>query len=121
MRQFFKYLRSLLPTKLPVGTTEFESFCDDIIELSGPYADRDSMMFAIGTMILHLGPTKSAVPKAHFVRALRKTAANQVAGHFFQMIKEKQKAAEELAKQQQAEATALTSSDNQSEPSKAQV
>lgn len=108
-----KRLLSLLPTPLPVGMTEFESWSDDIINLSGPYADTDSMKFAIASMIMHLGPQKSHVAKNYFVRSLRKTAANQVAGQVFTNIKEKQqKAAAEAAsksnEQQKEETTTAT-------------
>ncbi len=101
MKMLIKRLLSLIPSALPVGLQEFYIFSDDIIELSGPYADEDSMRFAIATMILHLGPQKSRISKNHFVRSLRKTAANQVAGQIFQDIKVKQQEA-----QKQAEATA---------------
>lgn len=81
--------------------TEFNEWADSIIELSGKFADEDSMKFAIATMVMHLGPQRSHVPKNHFVRSLRKTAANQVAGQVFQDIKLKQKLAEDTAKQQE--------------------
>lgn len=88
--------------------TAFESFVDEIIELSGPYADRDSMMFAVASIIMHLPPQRSSVPKNYFVRSLRKVAANQVAGQAFQDVKtrqaEAQKAAQEAEKQAQQDA-----------------
>src|SRR5258708_4382823 len=106
MKLLIKRLRSLLPSKLPVGMTELDSFISDIIELSGNYADRDSMAFAICSMIIHLGPQKSLVPKNYFVRSLRKVAANQVASQAFQDIKKRQdeamKAAQIAAAQQEA-------------------
>lgn len=100
----FKRVLSYLPTKLPVGRTEFSSWADSIIELSGEYADRDSMTFAIASMVIHLPAGTAAVPKNHFVKSLRKSAANQVASQVFQDIKTKQ--AEVQAQQKLAEDTA---------------
>lgn len=109
MKLILKKLLSHLPTKLPVGMTEFELFADDIIELSGPYADRDSMKYAIASNVIHMKHTVDAVPKAYFVRVLRKAAANQVASAIFQDIKIKQeeamKAAQLAAQQKQVEDT----------------
>jgi hypothetical protein len=98
-----KYLRSYFPEKLPVGLTAYNQFTDSIIELAGPYADKDSMRFAISTMIIHLSQDHGSVSKQLFVRRLRKVAANQVASAVINDIKQRQ--AEEIAKKQ-AEATA---------------
>lgn len=94
--QFKNYLRLLKlrrdskkPTKLPVGLKEFNQFCDDIIELSGEYADRDSMVYAIASNIIHIKHDCDEVPKEYFVRTLRKAAANQVASAIFTEIKER--------------------------------
>jgi len=103
-----KKLLSLLPSKLPVGKTEFDEWTDSIIELSGKYADKDSMQFVIATQVMNLGPQRSSVPKNFFVRTLRKAAANQVAGQVFYDIKTKQ---QEAAKAAQAEATATKAVD----------
>lgn len=103
-----KRVLSLLPTKLPVGVPQFESFVNDIIELAGPYADRDSMTWAIANMVIHLPAGTAAVPKNHFVRNLRKAAANQIASQVFMDIKAKQEAAQlEAAKLKQAEVTTV--------------
>lgn len=97
-----KRLRSLLPTKLPVGMQEFEKFSSDVIELSGQFADADSMKFALASQILHLGPQRSSVPLNFFVRSMRKAAANQVASQVFQYVKTRQ----DEQRKQAAEATA---------------
>jgi VIT1/CCC1 family predicted Fe2+/Mn2+ transporter len=97
-----KKILSLLPTPLPVGITEFNEWSDSIIDLSGEYADRDSMKYALASMVIHLGPQRSVVSKNYFVRSLRKAAANQVASQVFQDIKVKQqKQQEEAAKNEQ--------------------
>ena len=120
LRYLLKLLLSYLPSPLPVGMTAFNSFANDIIELSGKFADEDSLRFAIASMIMHAGESKGYLPKQYFVRRLRKVAANQVAGQVFTDIKEKQKAAQEAAKlaaQNPPEATA--SNDVQSEQKEA--
>lgn len=98
-------LLSLLPCPLPVGMTEFEEFSNSVIELSGEYADRDSMKYAIASMIIHLGPQRSHVAKNYFVRSLRKAAANQVASQVFQDIKQKQEQAAKAAQNEETKAT----------------
>lgn len=102
MLLFFKRITAYLPTPLPVGVTEMDAWMDDIIALAGPYADADSMKWAIATMVLHMGSNKDGssrayVPKMYFVNGLRKSAANQVASAVFQSIKAKQQAAEATA------------------------
>ncbi len=100
MQLFIKRVLSHLPSRLPVGMTEFYKFADDIIELSGPYADVDSMRFAIASAIIHLPHTRGLCTKNFFVQTMRKSAANQVASQVFQDIKQKQ-ADQQLHKQQQ--------------------
>jgi hypothetical protein len=90
MKLLLKKILSYLPSKLPVGLTEFNKFVDDIIELSGQYADRTSMEFAIASMLIHAPSHLGALSKNYFVVRLRKSAANQVASQVFQTIKEQQ-------------------------------
>ncbi len=99
MNLTFKRLLSYYPTPLPVGLSEFETWADSIIELSGEFADKDSMKYAIASNLIHLPHTKAKVPKAYFVNTLRKAAANQVASQVFQDIKIKQQQAIDTAKQ----------------------
>jgi hypothetical protein len=103
MKLLVKKALSLVPTRLPVGLTEFEKFADDIIELTGPIADKESMRYVIATNVINLGPQRSHVAKNYFVRTMIKGAANQVASHVFQEIKQRQI---ELQQKAQAEATA---------------
>ena len=103
MKLLLARILSYFPTKLPVGATQFATWADSIIELSGQFADRDSMVFAIASILIHADSRYGALPKRYFVNRLRKSAANQVASQIFQNVKQKQ--AEQLAKQQ-AEDTA---------------
>lgn len=105
MNKFLNKALSYLPSPLPVGMTEFNTWADSIIDLSGQFADPDSMKFAISSIIMHLDSTRSFVPKHYFVKCLRKVAANQVAGQVFQDIKTRQ---QEAALKAQAEAAAKT-------------
>lgn len=102
MKLLLKRIASYFPTKFPVGNTAYEAWLTSIIELAGPFADKDSMDWAISNMGLHLDSKVDRKPKQYFVRCLRKAAFNQLASHKFQSIKEKQaaaqKAAEEAAK-----------------------
>jgi hypothetical protein len=99
MKHVIKRILSKFPTDLPVGLTEFNKWADSIIELSGEYADRDSMRFAIASQVIHLPHTVSSKPKDYFVRAMRKAAANQIASAVFQEIKlAQQKEQEEVKK-----------------------
>lgn len=103
IKYIYKLIMSYFPAKLPVGLTAMHKFCDDVIELSGKFADIDSMKFAIATTIIHLDQGSAYVSKQFFVRRMRKAAANQVASAIFQEVKKRQD--EEKAK---AEATAKT-------------
>ncbi len=68
------------PRPLPMGVAEFEEWVNRI--LSGtllPCTDKESMTFALATMLMHLGPQESHKPDAYFIHSLRKSAVNQVA------------------------------------------
>ncbi len=106
MKKLLNRCLSYLPTKLPVGTTEFNVWADSIIELSGQFADRDSMLFAIASIVIHADSSRGNLSKQYVVRRLIKSAANQVASQVFQDIKIAQQKALEEAKLKQAEDTA---------------
>ncbi len=83
----------LEPRPLPMGKKEFEDWSDRII--SGallPESDEDQETFilsqkaALANMLLHLGPSESHKPDAHFIHYLRKVVVNQVAHSVFQEI-----------------------------------
>lgn len=100
MRKAYLQLRSYFPRQLPVGITEFYKWSDNIIALSGNFADADSMRFALASQLIHLGAQQSSVSDQFFIRSMRKAAANQVASQVFQDIKQKQLAAQQAAAQQ---------------------
>lgn len=97
MKLLLKRLLSYLPSRLPVGMSEFDTWSSAIIALTGPIADNDSLRFALASQIMHQGAAKGSIPKSFFVNSLRKAAANQVASQVFQDIKIKQQDAQKAA------------------------
>lgn len=101
-------LLSYIPTALPLGLTEFETWSESIIALlpkGMTNVPTDDLKFVLASAIQHLGQNRSYVPKSYFVSLAHKAAASQVAGQVFYNIKQKQIEAAEKAKQD-AEATA---------------
>jgi len=92
-------LKNLLPTALPRGMTEFESWASSIID-TYDFPNNDSVRFALATMILHSGPTDAYKSKHFFSLCVKASMAKQIAGGAFQDIKTRQ-----LAAQKQVEAT----------------
>lgn len=100
-----KQLVSYFPTVIPTGMTQFNTYLDSIVELTGPIADADSMKWVISNEIMRLSPGRDRIAKAFFVKSLRKYAANQLAASVVMELKTKQEA---VLKTQQAEATAAS-------------
>jgi hypothetical protein len=69
----------LEPMPLPLGITEFELWSERIISGTSLQADVDSQKFALATMLMHLPPTTDHECDGYFIKALRKSAINQVA------------------------------------------
>lgn len=107
-----KQMLAYIPTHLPVGKTAMHEFYDDIIELSGKYADINSMKWVLSTKIMQLDQNVSKKSKMFFVKILRKAAANQIASDIVLDIKNAQQAAIAEANKIQAEATANSSGDS---------
>jgi hypothetical protein len=82
-----KRILARFPQPLPVGKTQYDKFENDILDLSGRYADETSMRFAIASIMIHAPSDKGALSKKYFVDRLRKSAANQIASQVFQDIK----------------------------------
>lgn len=104
IKQFLSKLRNFLPSALPRGMSDFDSWSDDVISTYDLPAN-DSIKFALATMILHLGPTDSHKSKRYFAKCVLKGMSAQVASSVMYTLKEKQKA-EEVAAKQLAEAPA---------------
>lgn len=67
------------PRPLPMGRLDFETWSNRIIDGAMVVAERNSQKYVLANMLLHLGPTESHKPDAHFMHSLRKFAVNQVA------------------------------------------
>lgn len=106
-------LLAFIPTRLPVGMTEFETWSSSIITMYG-WPDNDSMRFALAAMIINLGATQARVSKRYFGLSLHTACSKQVAGQVFHDLKIKQQ------KQMQAEKLEVTGSLGESGPSNAQ-
>lgn len=100
---FEERLHGLRP--LPTGVEEFEAWSDLIIEDCGLTASRESLKHTLAAMILQLGNGEAFKPNSHFISALRKAAANQVAQHMMAELNAKKKAAldAQLAAKQKAD------------------
>ncbi len=108
MKRAIKRLLANLPSKLPQGMTEFDTWSNDIID-TYEMPNNDSIKFALAVAILHLKAEDGYKPKAYFGRVLIKGAASQIAGAIMQDCKKRQ---EDLAKaeaeKQTVEATTST-------------
>src|ERR1700677_1754501 len=99
LKPFAQRLLSHLPSKLPQGMTEFETWSNSILS-AYEMPNNDSTKFALAAAIFHVDSTAAYKPKAYFGRILLKGAASQVAGQVIQDLKAKQAAEIEAAKQQ---------------------
>jgi hypothetical protein len=95
MKRLLRRLLAFIPTRLPMGMTEFDKWSDDILDLYD-MPNNDSTKFAIATAIMHLGATDAFKAKEYFGRLLIKGAATQIAYAQMQDAKKRQ---EEKAKE----------------------
>lgn len=86
------------PRPLPMGRKDFDDWSNRLIAGSVlPFEGdesifREGQKYALANMLLHLGPTESHKPDAHFIHSLRKFAINQVAHEIAQELHKKAKA-----------------------------
>lgn len=95
--KLLKQALSYLPTPLPTGMTEFKDWQDEILSLS-KVPDNDSTRFASAVMILHLDATTDRKAKRYFIKALNKSAANEIANSVAMDLKKKQQERAEAEK-----------------------
>jgi hypothetical protein len=77
---------------------EFEAWAQAILALAPDLPNNPSMRFVLSAMIQKLDSTRDRVPKRHFVKALYRAAAGEIAYNVMYDLKEKQKAEAEAAK-----------------------
>lgn len=112
LKKLFNQVRGLFPSALPTGMSQFDAWHEKLVATYDlPTQDRDSVRYALATMILHLGPTAAFKPQYYFVLAIRSACAKQVAGAAFQEIKLRQQA-EEKARQEAAHKLAAVTAPN---------
>lgn len=92
IKRIMNQIKGLIPTAVPVGMSEFQTWADSILDTYPLPADSDSIKFSLATVIMHLGPTAAYRSKFYFFLVLRAGMAKQVAGAVFQDIKLKQMA-----------------------------
>ncbi len=95
--KFYNRIRAFFPSELPQGVTAFESWAVSIIELAD-VPNNDSIRWSLATMVLHLNPTECYKPKEYFIRALKKSAACEIAAYLMRELKAKQEAQIQAAK-----------------------
>lgn len=105
-KRLLSFLLAYIPTRLPIGMTEFDSWAGSVIALTN-LPDNDSTRFALASTIPHQKAEHFYVAKIKFAILLQKSAANQIAGGIMHELKAKQLAAIEAAAKQ-AEVTAPT-------------
>jgi RPA family protein len=97
-----------------MGRAEFEEWSSRIIAGACiPDATKASQQFALADMIMHLGPTESHKPDAHFIHTLRKVCVNQVASVMRKELYDSEK--ERLAKEEELRIANLTPEQRQAE------
>lgn len=106
LKQALNKVLGFIPTKTPVGVTEFNSWAQSIIDTYAPAADDRSVKFALCAMLMRLDPTAAYKSKRFFALCLHKGAAAQVAAYMMQDIKNTQEA--ELKALQEASEKAAT-------------
>lgn len=109
LKKLYRQFRGLFPSKLPIGYTEFDAWAQSIIcTYPMPTQHRDSILWSLSNMVMHLGPKDAYKSKFFFFLMLHASATKQIAHGIFSEVKTRQKQAEE-AKNKQSEVTGTES------------
>lgn len=95
--KLIQIIRAYLPEGPPQSDAAMRAFALGVCQVGG-FPENDSFLNAIATQFLHLDAGVYLVRKAVFIRALRRSIANQAAYGIMQQMKEAQKNAEAEAK-----------------------
>lgn len=87
LRTYIQKLLDFVPTRLPNGVTEFETWCQSLIDTYG-FPDNDSVRFMFAAMIMHLGQTDAYKPKRFFALSGYAAASKEIAKDRMITIKE---------------------------------
>lgn len=94
-KQYLDRLKHTLPTALPIGSQEFDSFAESILSTHN-LPMNDSFKHSVATMLLHLDPQTTHRSKAWFAKALKNAQIKETAWFKIEEYKKAQKAAQEL-------------------------
>lgn len=97
LRRSIRKILAHIPSRLPMGMTEFDKLSNSIIDIYQPPCSDDDVKWVVATEIMNLKRGTAYVPKALFKDYLYRGAANQVASYAMQDIKERQKKRQEKA------------------------
>lgn len=125
IKRYFYIMTDFRATRLPVGLTAFNNWCDRLLftyfpeDVTPPL--EDSFRFSVASMVLHLEMDQNKIPNRYFGKAIQKGAANEVASFVMRdrkakrdaLIAAQQAALESKAK---AEVTADTAVTNETQP-----
>lgn len=94
-KKLLQKVKSYFPTVLPQTDSEFAEFSAEIMQLAD-MPNNDSFVQAIGTMVLHLGPSVATKSKHFFVKSLRASVAKQAAFNACDAIRQREKSAKTI-------------------------
>jgi len=94
VKRALKVLASLVPTALPQTDATYEAWAEDVLDLAG-LPSNDSFKQALGTQVLHLGPTTAYKAKFYFILGLKAAVSKQTAYNSVDAVRQKEKAARE--------------------------
>lgn len=97
MKKLGRFLLGFIPSRLPVGMQEFDTFCISIFT-TYDLPDLPSYRHAIASLIMHLGPTTAYKPKFYFALSVQKAMSNQIAFENIQLLKTQEREYEKTIK-----------------------
>jgi hypothetical protein len=102
---------------LPIGVSDFNALIDSLLDdPTCPTKDRDSVVFAVSSIIMHSGPETDEIPVEKFLKQLRAGAAKQVAHSMFMEVKQKQQDAVKKAEEDAKKASDIDNRSSVSSP-----
>lgn len=97
LRRILLKLRYYLPSKLPKGSTEFQTFCDSILDLY-EIPKEDGYYHSIAVMMQHLPATQVFKSKAWFADCIHNAQVRETAFYKIQEIQKRNKEKSEAEK-----------------------